>query len=175
MNYDRDINVQDPSLGDILLVEDEKYAIRDRCPCNAQGGHVRWFLEGSEAVGSLEIAHEATLAKEWDDTGEVWWWFGRRISASDLRIGFERLPQWLRGHGAKAPERLAYAGKRYHLIGTTDASEESSSGEEADLVLWEYSDPDDIDNLLVEHSDEGEMTVYHGAYYDPADLRVVSP
>src|SRR6185437_876793 len=149
----RDISVQDPSMGDLLQVEDEQYSVRERCPCGSESGHVRWFLEGSESIGPLQLSRQATLAKEWDDSGDVWWWFGRRISASDLRIGYERLPQWLRGHGSKPPERLSYAGKRYHLIGTVEPSKEPSDPDTMTLTLWEYTDSDDVDNLLLEHSE----------------------
>ena len=175
MSHDHDVNVQDPAVGDGLLVEEEGYQVADRCPCASESGHIRWFLEGEEKVGSLSFPRQATLAKEWDDTGEIWWWFGRRISASDLRIGYERLPQWLRGNGHKAPERVSYAGKRYHLVGTSEPSgDESSDPDTVTLTLWEYADSDDIDNILIERSDEGELSIYHGAYYDPSDLLIRS-
>ena len=40
------------------------------------------------------------------------------------------------------------------------------------LTLWEYVDSEEIESLLIEQSAEGDLNVYHGAYYDPADLKL---
>jgi len=170
----QDVRVQDPRLNDSLLIEDERYRVAEQCPCGSDSGHVRWFLEGKFGFGDgISITQAATLAKEWDDEGEIWWWFGRRIAPSDVLRGQYRFPSWLAHHGGKAPSELLYEGKRYHLMDEADPV--APADEKADfipLTLWEYVDSEEIESLLIEQSAEGDLAVYHGAYYDPADLKL---
>jgi hypothetical protein len=169
-----DVRVKDPAPGDRLEVDGQRFHVDERCPCDRDAQHIRWFLSSEEGVEGLPFPESATLAKEWDDEdGEIWWWFGLKVSASDLRTGDKRLPQWLRAQPSKPPAGLWYEGKRYRLAGTIDPPEVKGDTETVPLALWEYVDADDIESLLVERSPEGDLTVYHGAYYDPADLHLV--
>ncbi len=167
--------MQDPRLNDVINVEGEDYRIAERCPCEADSGHTRWFLESQHSFGDgLSIAQMATLAKEWDEDGEVWWWFGHRIAPSDVRRGEIRLPAWLAKEDAKAPKNLSYEGKRYKRLGEAESVSGNDEGD-ADtiaLTLWEYVDSNDIESLLIEQSPEGHLAVYHGAYYDPSEFRL---
>ena len=175
----QDLRVMDPSPGHRLMVDGQRFRVDERCPCSADSQHIRWFLSSDDGVNGLAFPEYATLAKEWDDEdGEIWWWFGLKVSASDLRIGDKRLPQWLRAQPSQPPAGLWYEGKRYRLAGTidpaADKTDEPSEEETVPLTLWEYVDSEDIESLLVEQSAEGDLAVYHGAYYDPADLQLVS-
>jgi hypothetical protein len=168
-----DVGFQDPKLGDHLLIDDERYHILERCSCGGDADHIRWFLEGRSEMGPIAITQAATLAKEWDEDGAIWWWFGRRIAASDLRVQDDRLSNWLGNHVDEVPDVVAYEGKRCRLAGESEPPRAAAPDDDAiPLTLWEYVDDDDIDSVLVEQSSEGDVAIYHGAYYDPADLRL---
>ena len=121
------------------------------------------------------MAEEAVLAKEWDEDGECWWWFGRRIALSDLCAGKERFPQFLRRRQNPSngktdpPKRLLYEGRLYRLGLITDPPRDLGP-EAVPLLVWEFTDADQIESVLIESSPEGETIAYHGAYYDPETI-----
>lgn len=163
---ERDINTKDPDAGDVLLIENERYDVMERCPCGQEAQHIRWFLQGEGVVEDACFPQEAVLAKEWEPSGELWWWFGRRIALSDLRSGRSRLMRALRRDRQDPPKRLFYEGRLYRLVHAGEPSQDANE-DSVPLTVWEYVDAEETESVLVEASLDGETVAYHGAYYDP--------
>ena len=168
----RSLRTQDPDTGDVLLIEEDRYEVLERCPCGKEALHVRWFLLGEGNVQNARFQQEAVLVKEWDDRGELWWWFGRRIALSDLCASRLRLPQALKLGLQNPPSRLFYEGRFYRLENAADPVPEAG-GDPASLTVWEYVDSEETESVLLEMSSDGEAVAYHGAYYDPELIKTL--
>lgn len=171
-NEPRHVGRRDPAVGDLVQVDDEHFRVADRCPCGPDAQHIRWFLESDKELDTIHISQEGVLAKEWDKRGMEAWWFGRRIGASDIRTGKDRLTQRLRRNRKSAPKKLSYEGRSYRLAGTNKPPKKSKRDEGVPMAVWEYVDSEEIESLLVETSDEGDLVAYHGWYSNPEDIRL---
>lgn len=160
-----------PLEGDWIRIGEDHFQVVERCPCDAQSMHIRWFLQGADELASIRIPVEAVLAKEWDKRGDVAWWFGRRVALTDLRTSSRRLTETLRRPVRRLPSRLYYDGRPYRLLGKSRPSKDLSP-DIVSVTVWEYVDKDETESLLVEIAQDGETLAYHGWYADPDDLSV---